>query len=89
MTAPDALTLAKQWASHTIELAKLQQQFDALKRQMDAHRSSQEDRTKELRALIGPNVPHRFFNIGEGKVVMVSVARGVELVEVEQAGANA
>jgi len=87
MTAVTSPELARQWAELEAERISLSMQQDALRADLGVVLQKQEVTTKELRTSIGPNIPQRLFDIGEGRVVMVSAARGVELVAMEKADA--
>jgi len=86
MTAVTPIELAKQWAEAETKRATLQAEFDRQRTELDNVKIRQETLNKELRATVGANVPQRLFDVG-GKTVLVSVERGVQLVEVEKADA--
>ena len=87
MTAVTPIELAKQWATHQGKITILEAEAARGKLDLDNARIRREECDKDLRVGLGPNVPQRLFDIGEGQIVMVSVTRGVELVEVEKAHA--
>jgi hypothetical protein len=87
MTAVTPIELAKQWATHQSAILVLEAKAAEIKHDLDNARIRREDCERELRGGLGPQVPQRLFDIGEGQIVMVSVTRGVELVEVEKAHA--
>jgi len=81
------IELAKQWAIHNGKIAVLEGEAARVKQDLDDARIQREACERELRAGLGPMLPQRLFDIGEGQIVMASVTRGVELVELEKAHA--
>lgn len=79
--------LARQWAAAQTQVIDLEAKLAAVRAELETARSIVEDRSKDLRALLGANVPQRFFDVGEGRIVRVSLASGVELVSLEKADA--
>lgn len=85
MTAVTGPELARQWADFELIRLKLSKELAELQHEIDGNQRALEERSKALRATIGANIPQRLFDVGGGKIVMVSAARGVELVTLEKA----
>jgi hypothetical protein len=85
MTAVTSIELAKQWATAEDERTRLQTALEKAKLDLDNVRIRQEGMVKDLRAGVGANVPQKFYDLGDGRVVMVSIDRGVQLVVMERA----
>lgn len=85
MTAATDAGVAQQWARYEEARLALDRERSELQVQIDRNRTYLEECSKTLRATIGANIPQRLFDVGEGKIVMVSAARGVELVTLEKA----
>lgn len=79
--------LARQWAMAQEEVVSFEARLADIRAELEKARNLMEDRSKDLRALLGANVPQRFFDVGEGRIVRVSLASGVELVSLEKADA--
>jgi len=85
MTTITPIEYARSWAETDQQRDVLQTTLEKMKLELDNVKIRQETMSKQLRALIGPNTPQRLFDIGAGKIVLVSVERGVQLVQGEKA----
>jgi len=74
---------AQAWADRQQAYRDARTAEDAAKVHRETEERTLEDLTRELRSHLGANMPRRVFNVGEGKLVMVSVERGVEVLEIE------
>lgn len=72
------------WARCKQDLDKLREESGALRIQQERLERTMEECSKELRGTLGSNIPRRVYDLGNGMLVMVSIAAGVELIEVER-----
>lgn len=79
------LALVNDWVAHHTRLQELTTALERLRADVETCTIRVGDDAKELRKLVGSNVFQRLFNVGDGRVVLVSHAKGVELVTLEDA----
>lgn len=79
------LARAQEWTRLELTRVELTRRQEELRGALGQCQNDLEKLVKELRATLDATVPQRLFDVGDGRVVMVTSVRGVELVTVERA----